>query len=88
MKPEIKLILSLALVTLLANLGAWHYRRVATAAPRVDASREEEVGLLHMTALCRAGQGAEARAEAIAFLRRYPSSPLRERVIAACPDRP
>lgn len=87
MKPEVKLLLSLALVTLLANLGAWYYRRVATSELSASAD-EEERGLLHVTALCRAGKGAAARAEAMDFLRRYPTSPLRSRVIVACPGSP
>jgi hypothetical protein len=87
MKPEVKLLLSLALVTLVANLGAWYYRRAAASELQASAA-EEERGLLRMTALCRAGKGEEARAEAADFSRRYPSSPLRSRVLAACPGRP
>jgi hypothetical protein len=87
MKPEVKLLLSLALVTLVANLGAWYYRRAAASELQANAA-EGERGLLRMTALCRAGKGEEARAEAADFLRRYPSSPLRSRVLAACPGRP
>jgi hypothetical protein len=44
----------------------------------------EERSAARIIALCKLGQVATARAEANAFIRRSPQSPLSERVRAAC----
>jgi hypothetical protein len=44
-----------------------------------------EADALQVDALCRAGQREAARAAASAFSSRWPSSPLQQRVSAACP---
>jgi hypothetical protein len=46
----------------------------------------EERAAARVIALCAAGRVAEARQNASAFTQRYPASPLRARVLAACAE--
>lgn len=59
-----------------------HTRRFA------DGALVEEATVLRIDARCAAGQSERARADADAFLRRYPRSPLAARVRRACAERP
>jgi hypothetical protein len=46
----------------------------------------EERAAARVLALCAAQRTGEARQSAESFVRRYPASPLRARVLAACPE--